>query len=123
MNGAARTGLSGAQVLSCTTEAPVMSRYTSFREFYPFYLSEHANRNCRRMHFVGSSLVLLVIVVALAARDARWLWLAPLFGYGFAWIGHFAFEKNRPATFRHPLYSLAGDWVMYADILRGRVTL
>ena len=100
-----------------------MSRYTSFREFYPFYLSEHANRNCRRMHFVGSSLVLLVVVVALAARDARWLWLAPLFGYGFAWIGHFAFEKNRPATFRHPLYSLAGDWVMYADILRGRVTL
>jgi hypothetical protein len=100
-----------------------MSRYTSFRQFYPFYLSEHANRNCRRMHFVGSSLVLLVVAVALAARDARWLWLAPLFGYGFAWIGHFAFEKNRPATFRHPLYSLAGDWVMYADILCGRVTL
>ncbi|MBA8885992.1 hypothetical protein FHW12_000183 [Dokdonella fugitiva] len=100
-----------------------MSRYTSFREFYPFYLSEHADRNCRRMHFAGSSLVLLVVAVAFVARDARWLWLSPLFGYGFAWIGHFAFEKNRPATFRHPLYSLAGDWVMYADILRGRVTL
>jgi len=100
-----------------------MSRYTSFREFYPFYLSEHADRNCRRMHFAGSSLVLLVVAVAFVARDARWLWLAPLLGYGFAWIGHFAFEKNRPATFRHPLYSLAGDWVMYADILRGRVTL
>jgi len=100
-----------------------MSRYTSFREFYPFYLSEHADRNCRRMHFAGSSLVLLVVAVAFVARDARWLWLAPLFGYGFAWIGHFAFEKNRPATFRHPLYSLAGDWVMYADILRRRVTL
>jgi hypothetical protein len=55
--------------------------------------------------------------------DARWFWLAPLFGYGFAWIGHFVFEKNRPATFSHPLYSLAGDWVMYADILRGRVSL
>ena len=100
-----------------------MSRYSNFREFYPFYLAEHANRNCRRMHFIGSSLVLVVVAAAVALRDARWLLLAPLFGYGFAWIGHFAFEKNRPATFRHPLYSFAGDWVMYADILRGRVQL
>ena len=100
-----------------------MSRYSNFREFYPFYLAEHANRNCRRMHFIGTSLVLVVVAAAVALRDARWLLLAPLFGYGFAWIGHFAFEKNRPATFRHPLYSFAGDWVMYADILRGRVQL
>lgn len=100
-----------------------MSRFTSFREFYPFYLSEHANRHCRRMHFVGSSLVLLAVAAALAAHDARWLWLAPLFGYGFAWIGHFVFEKNRPATFTHPLYSFAGDWVMYWNILRGRIRL
>ncbi|MGN6521182.1 MAG: Mpo1-like protein [Dokdonella sp.] len=100
-----------------------MSRYSNFREFYPFYLAEHANRNCRRMHFIGTSLVLVVVAAAAALRDARWLLLAPLFGYGFAWIGHFAFEKNRPATFRHPLYSFAGDWVMYADVLRGRVRL
>lgn len=100
-----------------------MSRYANFRAFYPFYLSEHSNRNCRRMHFAGSTLVLIVIGIAVATRDARWLWLAPLCGYGFAWIGHFAFEKNRPATFSHPLYSFAGDWVMYADILRGRVRL
>jgi hypothetical protein len=51
------------------------------------------------------------------------LWLAPVAGYGFAWIGHFAFEKNRPATFRHPLYSLMGDWVMYWDVLRGKVKI
>ncbi len=100
-----------------------MRRYTKFGDFYPFYLSEHADRNCRRMHFAGSTLVLVVIGAALATRDARWLWLAPLFGYGFAWIGHYVFEKNRPATFSHPFYSLAGDWVMYADILRGRVRL
>ena len=100
-----------------------MSRYANFRAFYPFYLSEHSNRNCRRMHFAGSTLVLLVIGIAIATRDLRWLWLAPPCGYGFAWIGHFAFERNRPATFSHPLYSLAGDWVMYADILRGRVRL
>jgi hypothetical protein len=64
--------------------------------------------------------VLLVVLVAIASGDARWLWLAPLAGYGFAWVGHLVFEKNRPATFRHPLYSLAGDWVMYWQILRGR---
>ena len=100
-----------------------MSRYTTFREFYPYYLSEHADRNCRRMHFVGTSLVLLTLVLALASGHLRWLWLMPLFGYGFAWFGHFAFEKNRPATFRHPFYSLVGDFVMYADVLRGRVRL
>lgn len=100
-----------------------MSRYTTFREFYPYYLSEHADRNCRRMHFAGTSLVLLTFVAALASGRLRWLWLMPLFGYGFAWLGHFVFEKNRPATFRHPFYSLAGDFVMYADVLRGRVRL
>ena len=100
-----------------------MSRYASFREFYPFYLGEHRNPVCRRLHFAGSTLVLLAVVVAIVTRDARWLWLTPVAGYGFAWVGHFAFEKNRPATFRHPLYSLAGDWVMYWQILRGRLRL
>ena len=100
-----------------------MKRHTSFREFYPFYLSEHANRTCRRLHFVGSLLVLAIILLAMATVDARWLWLAPIAGYGFAWVGHFFFEKNRPATFSHPLYSLLGDWAMFWDILNGRVRL
>ena len=98
-----------------------MSRYTSFREFYPFYLSEHANPICRRLHFIGSTLVLLTVVVAIVRRDARWLWLAPVAGYGFAWVGHVFFEKNRPATFTHPLYSFIGDWAMYRDILARRI--
>jgi hypothetical protein len=98
-------------------------RYASFREFYPFYLSEHSHRICRRLHFAGSLLVIAVVLVAIATRDARWLWLAPVIGYGFAWVGHFFFEKNRPATFTYPLYSLAGDWVMFRDILRRRVSL
>ena len=100
-----------------------MQHYSSFRDFYPFYLSEHANRTCRRLHFVGTSLVVLIVLVAIVQRDARWLLLAPLAGYGFAWIGHFFFEKNRPATFTHPLYSFAGDWVMFWDVLRGRMRL
>jgi len=98
-------------------------RYASFREFYPFYLSEHRNPTCRRLHFIGTSLVILIIVVAIAKGDARWLLLAPLAGYGFAWVGHFFFEKNRPATFTHPLYSFIGDWAMFWDVLRRRVPL
>ena len=95
--------------------------YSSFRDFYPFYLSEHSNRTCRRLHFVGSSLVLIVFAATLITQHWVWLWLLPLIGYGFAWIGHFFFEKNRPATFKHPLYSFAGDWVMFAQMLGGRI--
>jgi len=98
-----------------------VSDFTSFSEFYPFYLAEHGNRVCRRLHFIGSSLVIAVVVLALATGQLRWLWLAPVAGYGFAWIGHYRFEKNRPATFKHPLYSLLGDWVMYGQMLRGKL--
>jgi hypothetical protein len=104
-------------------ETAVATKFSSFREFYPFYLSEHSNRVCRGLHFVGSSLVLGIVVLAIVTRDARWLWLAPVAGYGFAWIGHFAFEKNRPATFKQPLYSFIGDWVMYWQMLRGQIRL
>ena len=92
-----------------------------FRDFYPAYLGEHSNRTCRRLHFIGTSLVLVALAMAIRSADPRWLIAMPLMGYGFAWIGHFAFEKNRPATFRHPLYSLLGDWVMFKDILIGRI--
>lgn len=96
-------------------------RYRSFRDFYPFYLSEHGNRTCRRLHVIGSSLVLATLALALVTR--HWILLAalPVVGYGFAWVGHFAFEKNRPATFKYPLYSIAGDWVMFAQVLSGRI--
>ena len=100
-----------------------MRRFASFREFYPFYLGEHAHPISRRLHFIGSCGVLVLVALAIVLRTPWWLLGVPVCGYGFAWIGHFVFEKNRPATFRHPLYSLAGDWVMFADILRGRVRL
>ncbi|MCW3481795.1 DUF962 domain-containing protein [Neisseriaceae bacterium JH1-16] len=90
-----------------------------FARFYRYYLGEHATPACRYLHFVGSSLVLLVLLATLITRHWALLWLAPLAGYGCAWIGHFFFEHNRPATFRHPWLSLAADWVMYAQMLRG----
>lgn len=99
-----------------------MNEFQSFQAFYPYYLSEHRNRTCRRLHFVGSSLVLVLIAaVVIGSLGALWLFAVPLIGYGFAWVGHFVFEHNRPATFRHPLYSLLGDWVMFRDLLIGRI--
>ena len=74
------------------------------------------------MHFIGSSLVLLTLIGVFASGDAWGLVLMPLFGYGFAWMGHFFFEKNRPATFIYPFYSFMGDWVMYRDMLVGRIS-
>ena len=100
-----------------------MPRFASFREFYPFYLSEHRHPVSRRLHFFGSCGVLGLLVAA-AITGNGWLLLAALLcGYGFAWIGHFFFEKNRPATFKHPFYSFLGDWVMFKDILTGKVKL
>lgn len=98
-----------------------MSRFASFREFYPFYLAEHANRTSRRLHFIGSWGVLACLLAAWLRGQPGWLLAALACGYGFAWVGHFFFEHNRPATFRHPLYSLLGDWVMFRDILTGRI--
>lgn len=97
--------------------------YHSFGDFYPYYLSEHSNRACRRLHFVGTALVISLCCYAFATGRFRLLWLLPLVGYGCAWVGHFFFEKNKPATFRHPFYSLLGDFVMFRDILTGRVKI
>jgi len=96
---------------------------TSFRDFYPYYLSEHANRVSRRLHFVGTSVSLLMVLLAIAWSQPWLILVALLQGYALAWIGHFFFEHNRPATFRHPLWSFAGDWRMWWDVLRGRIPL
>ncbi|AYN17331.1 DUF962 domain-containing protein [Pseudomonas monteilii] len=99
------------------------AQFRSFAEFYPYYLGEHSNPTCRRLHFVGTSLV--IALLAYTIGSGKWLLLlaVPLFGYGFAWVGHFFFEKNRPATFTYPLYSLIGDFVMFRDILLGKISL
>jgi hypothetical protein len=97
------------------------TQFSTFREFYPFYLSEHRDRACRRLHIVGSSLVLGVFAAACLTQHWLWLLALPFIGYGFAWIGHFFFEKNRPATFKNPFYSFAGDWVMWWQVVSGRI--
>lgn len=102
-------------------ETVKQSDFRSFAEFYPYYLQEHGDPTCRRLHFVGTSLVIALFAVVLATGQWMWLWLLPVVGYGFAWVGHFFFEKNRPATFKHPWYSLAGDFVMFKDILIRRI--
>jgi hypothetical protein len=96
-------------------------KFGSFAEFYPYYLSEHTHPTCRRLHVVGTAGVLVVLGIALASSDARWLLAVPMLGYGLAWIGHFFYEGNRPATFDHPLYSLLGDFAMFRDVLTGRI--
>ena len=95
--------------------------FNNFAEFYPFYLGEHADATCRRLHFIGSSLVLMLLAYVITSQSWLLLLALPVIGYGFAWIGHFFFEKNKPATFSHPWYSFMGDWVMFRDMLTGRI--
>jgi hypothetical protein len=104
-----------------SSAAPHGTRYASFREFYPFYLGEHANRISRRLHVCGTLLALALAVTALLSGRLTLLWAVPVAGYAFAWVGHYFFEKNRPATFTYPLYSLCGDFVMLYEVLTGRM--
>jgi hypothetical protein len=90
--------------------------FKTFHEFYPFYLGEHADRTSRRLHVVGTTLALALIT------GNAWLILTGFVtGYGFAWVGHYFFEKNTPATFKYPLYSLRGDFTMARDVFTGRI--
>ena len=97
--------------------------FHSFEDFYIFYLGEHANRTCRRLHFIGTSIAAVLLCTAVVTQ--RWGLIAVAFlqGYAFAWIGHFFFEHNKPATFKHPWFSLLGDWRLWWDILSGKVPI
>ena len=97
--------------------------FRTFGEFYPFYLGEHANRTCRRLHFVGTTIAAVLIATTLATQ--RWWLIAPALiqGYAFAWAGHFFFEHNKPATFKYPWFSLMGDWRLWWDILNRRIRI
>ncbi len=104
-----------------TTPSASPAQASTFAEFYPFYLSEHSNRTCRRLHFIGSTLALSCVALMLVTGKLQFLLLGLLCGYGFAWVGHFGFEKNKPASFKRPFYSFMGDWVMYKDIWTGKI--
>jgi len=95
--------------------------YRSFGAFYPFYLSQHIDRSCRRLHFLGTTLGLAGVIAAAATVNLWWLATGIVAGYALSWAGHFFFEKNKPATFTYPVYSFIGDWAMWRDMLTGRV--
>lgn len=97
------------------------ARIKSFGEFYWYYLSEHRHPVSRALHFIGTFGV-ISLVLAIPFLGKWWMYaLVPLMGYGFAWVGHFFFEKNKPATFQYPLWSLGSDFVMFAHILTGQI--
>ena len=95
--------------------------YTTFKSFYPFYLSQHSNPISRKLHYLGTSLVIALLIAVLVKGQWQGLLLLPVLGYFFAWVGHFFFEKNRPATFTYPLYSLMADFLMLFEALTGRL--
>lgn len=96
-------------------------RFRSFADFYPFYLGEHTHRVSRRLHFIGTSIAFGLVIAALSTQ-AWWLLVVALVqGYAFAWVGHYFFEHNRPATFKYPGYSFMGDWRLWWDIVTGRI--
>ena len=109
----------GANPAMTQTTPDASGRFQSFSAFYPHYIHEHSNRTCRRIHVVGSALVIVAFVLGLTVT-AWWFVAMPLVGYGFAWVGHFFFEKNRPATFQYPLWSLMGDWRMFVETISGK---
>ena len=99
---------------------PDLKRYSTLQEFYPYYLSEHQHPVCRALHFTGTLLLFVILGVAFFTGEWNLLWVLPFVGYGFAWAGHFFFEKNKPAKFQYPFFSLASDFLMFRDLLFGK---
>jgi len=97
------------------------NEYKSLEEFYPFYLSQHSNNLNRLLHYTGTLLVIAIFTIGLLTQHLGLLAWTPICGYGFAWFGHFFFEKNKPATFKYPLFSLACDFLMLFVFLSGKI--
>jgi hypothetical protein len=96
-------------------------KYKDFKSFYPYYLKEHCDVKNRLLHFCGTLFFFIFLVAGLITGKWWFFALMPLVGYGFAWIGHYFIEKNKPATFTYPLYSLASDFVMFWHIITGQI--
>ena len=96
-------------------------KYHTLKDFYPYYLTEHSDPTCRLFHYIGTTLLFVIVIASIVTGIANILFLLPIVGYGFAWMGHFIFEKNKPATFQYPFYSLASDFIMFFHFLTGKV--
>ncbi|MBV67509.1 MAG: hypothetical protein CMG26_04055 [Candidatus Marinimicrobia bacterium] len=97
--------------------------FNSFSDFYIYYLKEHENPFTKIFHFIGTIFVFILLYLFIVTLNYFYLLLLPVFGYGFAWISHFFIEKNKPATFKYPFYSLVGDFRMFFEILSGKIKL
>ncbi|CAL8117092.1 unnamed protein product [Orchesella dallaii] len=107
----------------CNPQPYKKSGYKSFQEFYPYYLGEHHNRTNRRLHLISTTNSIMILLFAFLSASPHilsFILLALAQGYGFAWIGHFFFEKNKPATFNHPIYSFMGDMRLWWEVVGGR---
>ncbi|AZZ37155.1 DUF962 domain-containing protein [Bdellovibrio sp. qaytius] len=98
-----------------------MSRIKTYSEFWFFYLQEHSNSTNRKLHFIGTTLVIFFAILALVTANYLLFWFCPIAGYAFAWVGHFRIEHNRPATFKYPIWSLFSDFKMYFYFLSGKL--
>ena len=96
------------------------TKYDNFTDFYQFYLTEHINPTNRILHFTGSTIGLCFLIYALVSKIFGLIFAGIIAGYFFAWVGHFVFEKNRPASFKQPIYSFMGDWVMWFQLITGK---
>ncbi|MEJ7611155.1 MAG: DUF962 domain-containing protein [Ferruginibacter sp.] len=100
---------------------PAEKKYKTFRSFYPYYLTEHSDSRNRILHFLGTALLIISLVAGIITGLPLLFAAIPVLGYGFAWTGHYFLEKNKPATFKYPLYSLASDFVMFWHTLTGQI--
>ncbi len=97
-----------------------MQKYKRFKDFYPYYLKEHSHKHTKLLHFIGTTFSLYFLVLMFINFELIYLVYSLISGYGFAWLAHFFIEKNKPATFKYPFFSLIGDHVMYYEILKGK---
>ena len=96
-----------------------MDKIKTYKEFWPYYLNEHSKKGTRVLHYIGTSLAVFCLIMLFSTLEWKWLGMGLFVGYLFAWIGHFFIEKNRPATFKYPLWSFISDWRMWYEALVG----
>ena len=97
-----------------------MERIKKYSDFYAFYLTEHSNKISRILHFIGTLLFFVLLFYFIFTNQYNYSWILPVIGYGFAWVGHFVFEKNKPATFKYPFWSLISDFKLFFEIVFGK---